>query len=638
MRIPTEPPHLRERSHFKALLADNPNYFGNLTDSPRAPVTRLVARTDYEHLVEIGYHSADERLVAVCHQTQADGYGSEVTGCGSTEFVRFYLSHDDGDTWLDYGVSSFAAFNLRESTPTGGVASSASISLPHALLDLPGRSIRMRVILSWQLCPPPEQPFWQPVWGNVLERQIVARTDATEATEAGCAASASDTRPVVDHTGEIGASLSARRAYAYRDALDQHATELHADAFTALLGMQEEPVELDEAPLHICAMALDANSPTSLVIIARLDAILGNAPWPQPSAQYINVWRLGATEHQSARFLGSTSFSMTPGCANGYLIARLPVDLSFERRPGHAGPSVLRLRATLTSVRPLSEQLPEQSSDPRRMSESTVFLPPGPAPVQGKLSIIGGIAVDNIDPEVGTTLPYARFAGSNLAADDLGRACPFGGLIRLHGPALATGFSYSIEIRPVDGGPATTLKRPIRLKRADGTSWLHHPDPENGRFAYVPFEYNIEQLLGEWVSEGDQCHTVTLWTYQMEGKPSGMDSYRVQLANSAPDCDLIVKTEPTTTPNGETPAIVCTYRARDPWFGSAELQLDPAAPDFRGPVSNTQTPPRGMEWAIPVAHVRGISRQLRMTVRNRAIVDSRTTGRQRVEEVGLERL
>ena len=77
-----------------------------------------------------------------------------------------------------------------------------------------------------------------------------------------------------------------------------------------------------------------------------------------------------------------------------------------------------------------------------------------------------------------------------------------------------------------------------------------------------------------------------------------MDSYRIQLANSAPDCDLIVRSDVAAL-NG-TPAVVCTYRARDPWFGSAELQLDPATPDFRGPVSNTQTPPRGMEWAIPV--------------------------------------
>jgi len=635
MRKPTEPPHLRERSHFKALLADNPNYFGNLPDSPRTPVTRIVARTDYEQLVEIGYHSADERLVAVSHQTQAEGYGSEVTGCGSTEFVRFYLSHDEGDTWLDYGISSFAAFNLRESTPAEAIAASASISLPHALLDLPGRSIRLRVILSWQHCPPPGQPFWQPVWGNVLERKIMTRTDATHAEHDGLAVTTSDTHPV-ERTEASDASYSARRAYAYRDALDSHATELHADAFTALLGMQDEPVELDEVPLHVCAMALDANTPTSLVIIARLDTVLGNAPWPQSGTQYINVWRLGATEHQSARFLGSASFSMTPGCANGYLIARLPVDLAAERRPGHAGPSVLRLRATLTSVRPLSERLPDRFPDPRRMSETTVFLPPGPAPVQGKLSIIGGIAVENIDPEIGTTLPHARFAGSNLAADELGRACPFGGLIRLHGPALATGFSYSIEMRPVDGGPARTLKRPIRLKRADGTSWLHHPDPESGRFAYVPFEFNIEQLLGEWESDSDLCHTVTLWTYQTEGKPTGMDSYRIQLANSAPDCDLIVKSDVAAL-NG-TPAVVCTYRARDPWFGSAELQLDPATPDFRGPVSNTQTPPRGMEWAIPIDHFNGISRQLRMTVRNRAIVDSRTTGRKRVEELPLEAL
>jgi len=635
MRIPTEPPHLRERNHFKALLADNPNYFGNLPDSPRPPVTTIVARTDYEQLIEIGYHSADERLVAVAHLPQAEGYGSEVTGSGSTEFIRFFISHDRGDTWIDYGVSSFAAFNLKSRTPTDPIASSASIGLPHALLNLPGPSIRLRAILSWQQCPPPDQPFWRPVWGNVLEREIVTRTTGSEDLNTGLTYSNS-TQPPIDI---VDASVGARRAYAYRDALDSHATELHADAFTALLGMQEDTddhPEPQESPLRFCAIALDPNTPTSLVVIARLDRALGDDPWPQLTAQFVNVWRLGATEHQNARFLGSTSFSVTPGCAHGYLSARLPVDLSFDRRPGNAGPTVLRLRATLSNTRPLSERLPEKSTDPRQMAETTVFLPPGPAPVQGKLSIIGGIAVENIDTESGTTLPHARFAGSNLAADELGRACPFGGLIRLHGPALATGFSYSIEMRPVDGGPATTLKRPIRLKRADGTSWLHHPDPESGRFAYVPFEYNIEQLLGEWDSHGDQCHTVTLWTYQMEGKPCGMDSHRVQLANAAPECDLVVDAASPLEPGTNDASIVCTYRARDPWFGYARLEVEPNLPELPPNHSHTQTPPRGMHWRIPARHMDVGRHQVSMTVRNRAILDSCTTGRQHVETLGLD--
>ncbi len=637
MRTPTEPPNLRERSHFKALLAENPNYFGNLADSPHAPTLDIVAQPTYESLVEIGYHSADERLEAIVQLTQIDGYGSDVIGPGSTEFIRYYLSTDNGVTWQDYGVSSFPAFNVARDGAQGPLMFSASISLPHSLLHPAGQSVRMRVLLSWQICPPPNQPDWRPVWGSVRERDILNATHAETSRPhfAKTMLPASNGTDINDQP-----ATNARRAQAYREALEQHQTDLSADAFTALLNTEADPLDTTapaDIPIELRAVALDPNTPESLVAIARLETPASDCPWPQTSAQYVSFWLTGTSGDKRDHYLGSASLSVTPSCSLGYLVARLPVELSSYHRPGAAGPVTLKLRAVLSATRPLSGRTLKIPEDSRRSAEATIFLPPAPAPVRGKLAIVGGIPTADIDSVHGTTLPDARFATSGLLADDLGRPCPFGGLIRIQGPALAPGYSYSIEIRPVDGGPARLFKQPIRLKRRDGSMWTHHPDPESGRYAYVPFEYNVEQLLGEWPSEGDACCVVTLWTFHMDGKPTGMDSCRVQLANSAPDCDLIIK-EPDAEPEpSNEPAIVCTYLARDPWFGSTTLELYPASPDVPPAlISNTQTPPRGMNWSIPVHHVDAHTHHLKMTVRNRAILDSRIAGRQRVEKLGLD--
>ena len=622
----TEPPHLKERHHFKALLAENPNYFGHLADSPHAPVLDLVAARDYESIVALGHHATDDRLEAIVRLHQGVGYGSDVAGPGSTLYVRFYLSTDAGAHWRDHGVGSFVAFNVNTDDADDGLSFSASVRLPAPLAELagPARSVRVRAILAWQQCPPPDAPHWRPVWGEVAERVLFERpapaeharpTDALAPSAPGADASA----PPVH-----------RRAQVLRAALCGDDEALTAEAFTKLLnGMPDtDAPALSHRPMTLCALALDPNTPEALVAVVRIDAAEAALTVPGQALRYVNFWLVHTPEHPRGRYLGSACLSAAAADSSGHLVARLPVDFGQLRRPGHAGPVLAEVIASTSSARPLSDRLPE----PADRHHARILIAPGPPAMRGKLAIIGGIRVSDIDRD-GTTQPCARFAASGLPADDLGRPCPFGGLIRIHGPALGTGHSYSIELRPQDGGPARTLKAPIRLRRKDGSVWLHHPDPESGRYAYVPFEFNVEELLGEWASEGDGAYTVTLWTYQMDGRPVGMDGCRLQLANSAPDCDLLVDADPADT--GQAPTqLQCTYRARDPWFGSARLEL--CLPQGREAVaaSHTQTPPRGLQRAIPLGNDTP-ERWLHMTVRNRSIIDSHTAGRECVETIGL---
>jgi hypothetical protein len=167
--------HQRERLAFKSLLLANPNYFGNLAESSFKPVLAISGNTHYEELACVGYHPQVEYLEGVVYIYQPSGYGTDVCGAGTPEYVRFYLSFDNGATWQDQGMTSFQAHNIPQGTE-GGKRLEYAVSLK---VNPPGRFcrfdplIRVRAILSWNNPPPANQPNWPPVWGNVREAPIL---------------------------------------------------------------------------------------------------------------------------------------------------------------------------------------------------------------------------------------------------------------------------------------------------------------------------------------------------------------------------------------------------------------------------------------------------------------------------------
>jgi len=161
----------RERGAFKALLLTNPNYFGNLEESKLQPVLPILKNSFYEELGCVGYHPQQERLEAVVYVKQPSGYGTDICGPGTPEYVRFYLSRDGGATWQDQGMTSFQAYNIPEGTE-GNKRLEYAVTLP---ID-PRRRFcffdpvaRVRAILSWNDPPPANMPNWLPVWGEVEE-------------------------------------------------------------------------------------------------------------------------------------------------------------------------------------------------------------------------------------------------------------------------------------------------------------------------------------------------------------------------------------------------------------------------------------------------------------------------------------
>jgi hypothetical protein len=164
----------KERAFFRALLASNPNYFGNLVGSSLPPVKAIQNNTTYEEIGCVGFHPQSRRLDAVIFKKLPTGYGGDICTKGSQECVRFYVSYDNGATWVDLGTASCTVYDVPQATPAPQRLEYA-VGIPFSPPEkfcIFGNVILVRAILSWDQCPPANQPNWPPIWGEVHNTHI----------------------------------------------------------------------------------------------------------------------------------------------------------------------------------------------------------------------------------------------------------------------------------------------------------------------------------------------------------------------------------------------------------------------------------------------------------------------------------
>jgi hypothetical protein len=76
--------------------------------------------TYFEQLTCVGYNPGRGEVEATVQIKRAGGYGSDLCGPGSREWLRFYVSYDDGATWQDVGLGSFLAHNIPDQPDCAG--------------------------------------------------------------------------------------------------------------------------------------------------------------------------------------------------------------------------------------------------------------------------------------------------------------------------------------------------------------------------------------------------------------------------------------------------------------------------------------------------------------------------------------
>lgn len=678
--------HSKERGMFRSLLLTNPNYFGNLLSSQFTPVLPLSNNTFYEELACIGYHPQQKRLEGVVYIYQPSGYGGDVCGQGSQEYVRFYLSFDNGTTWVDQGLTSFRAFDIPEGTD-GGKRLEYAVQLEATLRGQPcdrDPLIRMRAILSWNNPPPPDQPDWTPVWGNMREVAILVEPrrrlvlsdllDIATIKSTGLKAMIRPDLPIETGTDELSAVQLAEvykdkgvpvHRFAFKEISNfvSGRTALSAEVFAQILpGIQIDPdltaklfpTDGDISFEELKCIGLDPNSPDTLVGVIHVKKSAGysGGPCTSGSREYVTFWADFDDNGSFETCLGTATvrvYDVNVPPRGIYYAVRLPVDLNAHRQPCKKGPKLVKIRAILSWNSPVPCSNPNRVPTWGNREETVINIAPGASAPAGKIAILGGIPVSFIDDATGLTTPNAVFATNNLPADNPdgilatpdGRPCPFGGRVTVQGAPL-TSHSYKVEVRPAGGGAPTTVVTDLVLTRQDGTTFVHSANPATLRFNYVDFTQNINGVLAQWDTTGDAKWEVKLSTFDSTGAFVGQDTHFIQLDNTGPQATIEI-----TSGTGDCgkffigTTLSGNFVARDEYLHSYSIGILPSVnpagvgvPSPSSGVVNTAVAP-GNTWTLDTTNMRSCGYVIQIVARDRAIVNSQSGGHGAADSSGF---
>jgi hypothetical protein len=306
--------------------------------------------------------------------------------------------------------------------------------------------------------------------------------------------------------------------------------------------------------------------------------------------------------------------------------AALPVDLSSVRRPCQE-PLIGRVRAVLSWAVAPSTTNPNALTTWGNIVDAHVQVQPGTQPnlLYPKLSILGGIPTSMIDSSTGLTTSNAAFALTNQPADSYGRACPFGGVVSMQGE-LFSGYKYQVTVQPVSGGMVQVLSQPLQLTRFDGTTYMSYPDAANF-FTYATPDQNIDSLLAEWSSTGDDLWRVTLQIADSSDNPVAgalPDTHVMQLDNTAPQATLVIDNNGDCSRYAVGALVTGHYVAWDLNFGSFSLSSAPYGNvvPANGDTPTAPLPSIGSAWSLDTSLLPPCGYVVELGVTDCSIVDS----------------
>lgn len=458
-----------ERTHFRALLAGNPNYFGTLGASPLAAEVPIQCDKRFEEIGCVGFHPQVRRLDAVIYVKQPFGYGGDICTRGTQECVRFYLSYDNGTSWDDLGTASVTVYDVPTSV-TNGRRLEYAVHVPcapRARLCLIKNVVLVRAILSWDYCPPANQPNWKPVWGEVHNTNILVeprrRLPWFELFNEISAKLPTSIAPLLnlDQEAEIKvpAALSLAQLHAlYRDkGVEPHRyalpavqkllaqssfggpfAELPANGLFGDIGLKPAEVlgpilnpkdgntfyeELD------CVGYDPVTSELSAVFRVKRPFGYGGNPCTAGSREFVTFWADLNNNGTFETCLGNAEVRVydieqdIPGKGLEYSVF-LPVNFGQFRQDCREGPRVIPIRAILSWNAPAECPFPNRPPVWGNHEDTLILLAPGRPVVAGNFSPvlfnISTIAVCDIDQANGLTSVGDRpFGGALYIVGDI---------------------------------------------------------------------------------------------------------------------------------------------------------------------------------------------------------------------------
>jgi len=380
IEVDTTTPKLeQERQNFRALILSNSNYFGNVKDSPFKSVLNIQSNTTYEEIGCVGFQPHFNRLDAVVFIKQPSGYSGDICSKGTPEYVRFYLSFDNGATWKDQGLTSFTAYDIAQKVTDGQqleYAVSLQINPPKMYCSI-RNLVLVRAVLSWNAPPPPNDPDYSPVWGNVHDTHIqidplkffilgdIFKTLKIE-TPLDLSASVDLTQPIAAAKPKVLSALELQALYKTKDVhphrfaltevqkllsqptLTENLMAPSSTGVLADLGLNIAeinkffPVEGDTRYEQLECIGLNPNQDTLAGIIrVKLSSGYSGGPCTAGSQEYVTFWADFGNNGTFTTCLGTTSVTVydidnIPKQGLEYSVF-LPVDLSNYRQPCKTG-------------------------------------------------------------------------------------------------------------------------------------------------------------------------------------------------------------------------------------------------------------------------------------------------------------
>lgn len=141
-----------------------------------ATLATTEANTDYEELECVGLDYNLERLAGTFRVKLPYGFGGNLCGPGSTEYVAFWADWDDDCTWTYVGTVQVNLHDLP--VPKEGLCYCAT--LPVDLSELRRRCreprvVRIRAVLSWAVPPSTTDPDELKYYGNRIDSHVQIR-------------------------------------------------------------------------------------------------------------------------------------------------------------------------------------------------------------------------------------------------------------------------------------------------------------------------------------------------------------------------------------------------------------------------------------------------------------------------------
>ena len=562
-----------ERAKFRELILMNPNYFGNVEGSPHKPEMMMMHNTAYEKMPCVGFNPQPDRLEAVVWINQESGYGGDGCRKGTPEYVRFYLSFDDGVTWQDQGMASFTAYDIPGEKP---LEYAVTLEIDSTKLWCMIENLaKVRAILSWNNPPPPNTPNFAPVWGNVEEAYIqidkglkflvadVFKDLGLELPE--------NLGEVLDLAQPVAAAKPKPLSVAelqelYKDkdvpehrflfplvqkliANPELTESLMAPDFEGLLW------ELGIDPAELIGKLLDTDGDTyyeelkCIGLNPKQDTLVGVLTVKLPNGYSGHLCSAGSQEYVAFWIdwgdgagwtrVGTTSvnvhdISSIPAEGLQYAVF-LPVDLTTHRQPCEKGPKTARVRAILS----WEERPSHKNFRPKwgNRQETLIHIKPGPEitpPESGVykpyIESVGTVAVCNIDQTTGMATGEKPFGGTVSITgyipnppDVLSPPIKYRVSVRQlpasptpPGPwqPLTNSFTISIS-EQIGGGLPEGYDAPQAIDPADGFyTYREDPNPLGGGWRRVK-----HRLLAKWITAAPMTG---LWEIKVEAKdPSG---------------------------------------------------------------------------------------------------------------------